>query len=462
MDKIIKILIILLVFLYQVQIYANEYLSNNFCKFELDIGYKNSFLYIRNHEAFVIIDGGDSRYGTISTVFNAINCEKIVSGEKSKSSFSKLLLKKGFKIEHSEYKNFIDSLFQNKISFYKNKKNIFVSIEPISDDVTQELKRLISNLSNKNIKSKIDISSKAKEIIGYPQFYIFFVKELNQLNPDDINIPYAKFLNNEIIANIHTRDNLMLLNQKKVQKKIALLKEQQNRILAKREATKRKKAINYHYRMISKGLEEFIENYNLNKIVRKLIGGSRKPYKIKWIPSKEWSYPSEDHSISGKGEIIFELSNSMPKVDYVSISGKFENSKLISNATIKVSSSVCLKHGFLFCDKQESASLTRIVSSKNLVSSIYSISSEARNLAYNKVYKGFSQKKQIGQQVCMYGNSLFEGVEVKAFVENINGNKIQLRITNLDSIYKEKIYKGNKIKKGSVIWDYYYNWGECK
>jgi hypothetical protein len=78
-----------------------------------------------------------------------------------------------------------------------------------------------------------------------------------------------------------------------------------------------------------------------------------------------------------------------------------------------------------------------------------------------KERESYYAKKHTGQQVCKKGRVAFGliGVKISAYVENVRGDDIQLRISSTEgqSIH----YQGGKLYSGKVIWDTYYNWGSC-
>ena len=186
-------------FVYSLYAWGDSYkLSNGGCKFDKETGYQNISIYIKDSESFVIIDGGDSRYGTMSTVYNGSTCEEITSGEKYESDFSGVMERKGFTEIGLNYKYIMDKSFQNKITFLENSDDLTVRIEPISNSVTQELKTLLASLSDKSVSSQINISDSAKEFLGYREFYALFLKKINSLSATEINLDYALALNSKL------------------------------------------------------------------------------------------------------------------------------------------------------------------------------------------------------------------------------------------------------------------------
>jgi len=208
-----------------------EKLSNGSCKFDLETGYKNSSLYIKDNESFLIVDGGDSRYGTISTVYNALNCEEVTSGEKVESDFSGLMQRKGFiEIELNE-KSIIDKSFQNKITFLENSNEIIVHIEPIDSSISQELETLINKVSDMSASSYINISNSSKEFLSYPSFYTLLFDKLNSLSKANINYSYALSLIDklqEININVNSSKGILLAKQKELKAQIARIEKETN------------------------------------------------------------------------------------------------------------------------------------------------------------------------------------------------------------------------------------------
>jgi hypothetical protein len=69
-------------------------------------------------------------------------------------------------------------------------------------------------------------------------------------------------------------------------------------------------------------------------------------------------------------------------------------------------------------------------------------------------------KKYPGDQVCMDGTTAFIlSITIKAYVESVNGDNMQLRIADTEGTSPH--YKGVTLYGGKVIWDKYYNWKHC-
>jgi len=69
----------------------------------------------------------------------------------------------------------------------------------------------------------------------------------------------------------------------------------------------------------------------------------------------------------------------------------------------------------------------------------------------------YTKKKQIGNKVCTEEGIV--GVTISAYVTDIRGKKIKLRIN--DTKGETVRYNGNYINVGSSLWDYYSNWRLC-
>jgi len=427
-------------------------LSNGSCKFDIETGYIDSSLYLNNGESFLIVNGGDSRYGTISTVYNALTCKKVTSGDPYKSNFSGLMERKGFIEIDLNSNKVVDKSFQNKITFLKNEDELIIHIEPIENSVTEELNTLLASLSDKSLSSQINISDSAKEFLGYGEFYSAFTKSLHSLSAMEINYNYALSLNNQFqINNINTEDsrNSILAKQEMLKNSILAKQEVVRKRLAKIEEENKKSAIEYHEKMIKENLKIFAKNYAFDKQMKK--DG------ISWKPDREWDYNSNDHTITGKGRIWFNPDDSI--LDDVYIKGEFRNGRLISKGNLEIYGSECLLEGIFSCRKSRGASDNQVVTAQNLATSISSLSSTVRDRVYQRAYGGFNKKKSVGQKVCMSKNLLFGRVDVIAYVESVSGNRIQLRIsdTGIDS----PRYNGTTLRQGTVIWDDYYEWEPC-
>ena len=72
----------------------------------------------------------------------------------------------------------------------------------------------------------------------------------------------------------------------------------------------------------------------------------------------------------------------------------------------------------------------------------------------------FYSKKYIGEKVCMDGSmAIVLSITITAYVENVNGNNIQLRIADTEGT--TPYVKGVSLYKNTLIWDDYTNWYKC-
>ncbi len=192
-----KGIFLLLLISFSTTLYAwggGEKLSDGSCKFDLETGYIESSLYIKKNESFLIMDGGDSKYGTISTVYNALTCKEIASGEKYKSDFDGLMKKKGFeRIVLSS--NTMDKSFRNIINFSKSDDNIKVNIKHIDNSTSRELVSLLKSLSDKSASSQINISNSTQKLLSNKRFYKKYLYQIDTLKDENINYGYALALN---------------------------------------------------------------------------------------------------------------------------------------------------------------------------------------------------------------------------------------------------------------------------
>jgi len=281
-----------------------EKLNDGSCKFDLDTGYKSSSIYIKNSESFVIIDGGDSRYGTISTVYNALTCEEVTSGEKAESNFSGLMERKGFKEVELINKSIIDKSFQNKITILESNDNLTVHIEPIDSGVTEELKTLISMLSDMSASSQINISSSAKEFLGYPSFYTIFFDKLNGLLKKDINYNYALSLIDKlqkININVNSSKGILLAKQKQLREQIARIKKETNDKFFESSVKGINDVPRWMDKMAQLGKQELISDY-IPKIM-KLPDFGKKLNFSNFLTSIEYKYILKDIQLKKVWEI---------------------------------------------------------------------------------------------------------------------------------------------------------------
>ena len=362
--------------------------------------------------------------------------------------------RKGFREVDLNNKYVVDKSFQNKITVLENSDELIVHIEPIDSSVTQELKTLITMLSDMSASSQINISSSAKEFLGYEQFYSKILKKLNSLSSEELNYNYALALTNQLKLNgvsVGGGKGIILAKQEAVRQRIAKLEAETKARLAKLEKEKKKQSEEYHRKMIKKNLEQFAKNYGMTNYVYKK--------RISWQPKQEWDYHSNDHSISGNGTIWFEPTGNNLENGY--ITGKFQNNKLISNAMLKIKGSLCTQRGFILCKNWATGSFEKSVSSNNLASVISLGISKVSSEISDDAYGGYLAKKSVGQKVCMHGRTGlgFIPSDTTAYVESVSGDRIQLRIS--DTGGTNPIYHDSTLRQGTIIWDEYTNWEGC-
>lgn len=71
-----------------------------------------------------------------------------------------------------------------------------------------------------------------------------------------------------------------------------------------------------------------------------------------------------------------------------------------------------------------------------------------------------SQPKRLGDSVCYPGKLMgLLKVTVKGFVEQVSGDRIQIRIVDTES--QEVSYQGVSLRQNSIIWDTQSNWIQC-
>ncbi|HPR64598.1 MAG TPA: hypothetical protein PK014_10285 [Thermoanaerobaculia bacterium] len=73
-----------------------------------------------------------------------------------------------------------------------------------------------------------------------------------------------------------------------------------------------------------------------------------------------------------------------------------------------------------------------------------------------------SAKFRAGDTVCMDAETLLSSQTIKGFVENVSGDRIQIRIGSISGgLWSTLNYKGVVIEEGTVIWDEDVNWYSC-
>jgi hypothetical protein len=232
MKKIKLLTLILIVLPYTLLAWGDgDKLSDGSCKFDLDTGYLDSALYLKDNESFLIINGGDSRYGMTSTIYDTLTCEKVTSGDSVKSNFSGLMERKGFIEENLNSNQILNKSFQHKIKFLKNSNEIIVHVEPISSSITQELKTLLASLSDKSASSQITVSDSTREFLSYKSFYTSFFEKMDALPNSEINYAYTLALIDKLkLENVGVNGsrNLLLAKKEELNQQIARLEEDAN------------------------------------------------------------------------------------------------------------------------------------------------------------------------------------------------------------------------------------------
>jgi len=69
--------------------------------------------------------------------------------------------------------------------------------------------------------------------------------------------------------------------------------------------------------------------------------------------------------------------------------------------------------------------------------------------------QAYQRKKRRGDQVCFRAGHLFGSDTIEGYVENVSGERIQIRIHDTNS------YPTDHFKKGELIWAEYYQWKTC-
>jgi len=70
-----------------------------------------------------------------------------------------------------------------------------------------------------------------------------------------------------------------------------------------------------------------------------------------------------------------------------------------------------------------------------------------------------NQRKSLGDSVCLQGRVILVKVTVKGFVEQVNGDRIQIRIA--DAGGQDVSYQGIYLRQNTILWDSYNNWIDC-
>jgi len=109
---------------------------------------------------------------------------------------------------------------------------------------------------------------------------------------------------------------------------------------------------------------------------------------------------------------------------------------------------------------QQQQQLARAAKQKALQAEQQKIAAEEQRRA--KELAAYMQQKNIGEQVCKEGKNTFGllSVSLRAFVEQVSGDRMQLRISHTSS--HNISYQGTTLRPGSIIWDDYDNWRSCE
>lgn len=177
--------------------------------------------------------------------------------------------------------------------------------------------------------------------------------------------------------------------------------------------------------------------------------------KFKEILSKKSSYPTigmevNNNVISMTGieqikDPYFFIQENIYKESYHSINklekfiGKYPTSLLVENAKSRILSIKETKK----IAKVEEENRARMKAEKE-----------------RKLREAFTTKKRMGDKVCMDGTTaIILPITIIAFVENVNGDSIQLRIADTDGTSPH--YNGVTLYNNIVIWDKHFNWRHC-
>lgn len=68
-----------------------------------------------------------------------------------------------------------------------------------------------------------------------------------------------------------------------------------------------------------------------------------------------------------------------------------------------------------------------------------------------------SERKNLGDSVCLQGRILGMKMTVKGFVEQVSGDRIQIRIADASG----EMYQGVPLWQNTILWDSYNNWINC-
>jgi len=271
--------------------------NNGGCKFDKEMGFSGSTLYTKGDEAYIIVDMTDTRYGTTSTVYNAKTCEKVTSGNKVDSDFEGLMQKKGFVETALNNSKNIDSTFKNKISFSNNDDEIVTKVESIDSRVSEEINNILSNISNKDITSQINISQGTKEFLTYSSVYSQIINKINSLSDEQINYDYTLALMNKLKSlniNLDASKEILLAKQESLETRI-------NDKLFSSSVQSIKDVPNWMNKMIQSGRENRISNYIPQVLKLKDFGKTLTPNNF--LNSIEYKYILKDLTLQNVSKI---------------------------------------------------------------------------------------------------------------------------------------------------------------
>ena len=186
-------------------------LSDGSCSFDKEIGYQRSSLYSKGHESFLIVRGGDSRYGATEVVYNTETCEKVTSGNAIKSNFSGLMENRGFQKLELGFKlhDMMDNSYSNIVDFTTSEDSLRLNIKLIDTITSKELKTLLSGISDQSIVTNINISESGTKLLSNKKFYTEYVNIINTLEANKINYKYVLILNS-MLQNDSRLEQLLL------------------------------------------------------------------------------------------------------------------------------------------------------------------------------------------------------------------------------------------------------------
>ena len=146
--------------------------------------------------------------------------------------------------------------------------------------------------------------------------------------------------------------------------------------------------------------------------------------------------------------------------EYPDYKGKKEVERLLQNAIEKEAYDKANTLGELkaFLKKYPHSKYTQ--KAKNHIQKI-EMEKRRKAEAYAKKRAAYNVRKKVGDAVCKDGTTaLVLSITMKAYVERVNGDNIQLRIADTEGT--SPYYNGVRLYKGTLIWDRYDNWYKCR